>query len=384
MTEIPGRLDRLTAFIDLDAAAHNTRVVAEYAAAPVMAVLKADAYGHGAPRIARAALAAGATELGVTTIDEALALRADGIDAPILSWLSTSGYTDAIAADIRLGVSSPRQLAAVIADARRLGRPAVLHVKVDTGLSRNGVAPAEWSAMVEDLVAAERAGTVELQGVFTHLAHADTPDHPFLDIQRDRLVAAAADLRAAGLTPTQVHAANSAAALTREDLHFDLVRPGIALYGGIPVPGRDFGLRPVMTLAAPVILLKTLKAGEGVSYGHTWHAPRDTVVGLIPAGYADGVFRNLSGRFEVGIGGRRFPSVGRVCMDQFVVDLGPDGGGVSEGDTAVLFGVGGPSAGDWAQLLGTIDYEVLTAVHGRTHRRYLPEAGEDTIEDGAA
>lgn len=376
-TPIPASgLDRLTAQIDLGSVTHNTRVVAAHApTAAVMAVLKADAYGHGALPVARAVLAGGATELGVTTIDEALVLREAGVTVPILSWLSTSGYERAIDADVRLGVSSPRQLAGVVAAARTVGRPAVVHVKVDTGLNRNGVAPGEWVAVRDALIEAERAGHVRLQGVFTHLAHGDEPEHPFLDVQRDALAAAAADARAHGLTPTQVHAANSAAALTRPDLHFDLVRPGIALYGGVPVPGADFGLRPVMTFAAPVILIKRLAAGDGVSYGHSWIAPRDTVVGLIPAGYADGVWRPLSGRIEVVIGGRRFPQVGRVCMDQSVIDLGPDGGGVAEGDTAVLFGdaPAADRAADWAELLGTIDYEVLTGVRGRAVRTYRGE-----------
>ncbi|CAM3616911.1 alanine racemase [Tsukamurella ocularis] len=376
-TSIPASgLERLTAQIDLGAVAHNTRIVAEHApSAATMAVLKADAYGHGALPVAGAVLAGGATEIGVTTVDEAVALREGGVTVPLLSWLSTSGYERAIDADVRLGVSSPRQLAAVVAAARAVGRPAVVHVKVDTGLNRNGVSAAEWVAVRDALVDAERAGHVHLQGVFTHLAHGDEPEHPFLDVQRDALAATVADARAHGLAPTRVHAANSAAALTRPDLHFDLVRPGIALYGGIPVPGRDFGLRQVMTFAAPVILIKRIRAGDGVSYGHSWIAPRDTVVGLIPAGYADGVWRPLSGRIEVAIGGRRFPQVGRVCMDQSVIDLGPDGGGVSEGDTAVLFGdaPGADRASDWAERLGTIDYEVLTGVRGRAVRTYPGE-----------
>ncbi|SDR19299.1 alanine racemase [Tsukamurella pulmonis] len=376
-TSIPASgLEHLTAQIDLGAVAHNTRIVAEHApSAATMAVLKADAYGHGALPVAGAVLAGGATEIGVTTVDEAVALREGGVTVPLLSWLSTSGYERAIDADVRLGVSSPRQLADVVAAARDVGRPAVVHVKVDTGLSRNGVSAAEWVEVRDALVAAERAGHVHLQGVFTHLAHGDEPEHPFLDVQRDALAATVADARAHGLAPTLVHAANSAAALTRPDLHFDLVRPGIALYGGIPVPGRDFGLRQVMTFAAPVILIKRIRAGDGVSYGHSWIAPRDTVVGLIPAGYADGVWRPLSGRFEVAIGGRRFPQVGRVCMDQSVIDLGPDGGGVAEGDTAVLFGdaPAADRASDWAQMLDTIDYEVLTGVRGRSVRTYTGE-----------
>lgn len=376
-TSIPATgLERLTAQIDLGAVAHNTRIVAEHApGVAVMAVLKADAYGHGALPVARAVLAGGGTEIGVTTVDEAVALRAGGVTAPLLSWLSTSGFERAIDADVRIGVSSPRQLAAVVAAAKAVGRPATVHAKIDTGLSRNGVCAAEWAATRDALVEAERAGTVELQGVFTHLAHGDEPEHPFLDVQRDALAATVADARAHGLAPTQVHAANSAAALTRPDLHFDLVRPGIALYGGVPVPGRNFGLRPAMTFAAPVILIKRIRAGDGVSYGHSWIAPRDTVVGLIPAGYADGVWRPLSGRIEVAIGGRRFPQVGRVCMDQCVIDLGPDGGGVTEGDTAVLFGdaPGADVAADWAEKVGTIDYEILTGVRGRAVRTYTGE-----------
>ncbi|MDF0531766.1 alanine racemase [Tsukamurella sp. 8F] len=367
-------VDRLTAHVDLDAVAHNVRILAARAGGtPVMAVVKSDGYGHGAPQIARAALAAGAAEIGVTTVDEALALRAAGITAPILSWLSTSGFGPAIEAGVRLGVSSPRQLATVAADARAVGVTAEIDVKVDTGLSRNGVAPAEWDAMLDALVRSEADGTVHVHGVFTHLAHGDEPGHPFLDVQRDRLTAAVAQARGAGLSPTVVHAANSGATLTRPDLRFDMVRPGIALYGRSPIEGDDFGLRPVMTLAAPVILTKRLTAGDGVSYGHEWIAPRDTVVGLIPAGYADGVVRSLGNRLEVAIDGRRFRGVGRICMDQFVVDLGPDGGGVSEGDTAVLFGgvrEGEPTAKDWADLVGTIDYEILTGVHGRVVRRY--------------
>lgn len=374
-TRIPAQgLDGLTASINLDAIAHNVRALAHHApTADVMAVLKADAYGHGAVPVANAALAAGATQLGVTTIDEAIRLREAGISAPVLSWLSTTGFDRAIDADVRIGVSSPRQLADVVAAARTVGTAAVVHVKVDTGLNRNGVAPREWIAMRAALVDAERSGAIRVEGVFTHLAHGDEPEHPFLDTQRDRLIGLVQDLRSAGLTPSVVHAANSAATLTRPDLHFDLVRPGIAIYGGTPIAGRDFGLLPAMTFAAPVILLKSISRGEGVSYGHTWIAPRDTVIGLIPAGYADGVARPLSGRIEVAIGGRRFPQVGRVCMDQFLVDLGPDGAGVAEGDTAVLFGAadGAVRAGDWADKLGTIDYEIFTCVRGRAVRTYV-------------
>ena len=233
----------------------------------------------------------------------------------------------------------------------------------------------ELPELLTDLTTAHAEESVHLVGLFSHLARADEPTHPVIDVQAGRLRDAAAQLRAAGLDPEIVHLANSAATLTRPDLRFDLVRPGIAVYGLSPVPELgDLGLRPAMTLRTRVALVKDVAAGEGVSYGHTWHAPADTRVALLPVGYADGVPRTLSNRFEVLLGGRRRPVVGRVCMDQCVVDCGPDGGGVAEGDTAVLFGPGDdgePRAQDWADTLDTIHYEIVTGVRGRVVRSYV-------------
>ncbi|QNG19578.1 alanine racemase [Rhodococcus triatomae] len=373
---------QIEAVIDLDAVAHNVRILREHAAgSALMAVVKADGYNHGAVPVARAAIAAGADELGVTTVAEALELRAAGIDVPVLSWLHTvdAHYDPAIEADVELGVSSPRHLEAVVAAARRTGRTATVTVKVDTGLNRNGVARTEWDDFVPVLVRSLAEGAVRLRGVFSHLAHADEPHHEVIDAQRDRLDSAVADLRRQGVRPEVVHLSNSAATLTRPDLRFDMVRPGIALYGLSPAPEiGDFGLRPVMTMRSRVALVKKVPAGEGVSYGHTWTAPRDTVVALLPVGYADGLPRTLSGRFEVQIGDRRRPAVGRVCMDQVVVDLGPDGGGVREGDVAYFFGNGDhgePGAQAWADTLGTIHYEIVCGVKGRTVRTYVGSAG---------
>ncbi|TJZ81655.1 alanine racemase [Rhodococcus oryzae] len=365
------------ALIDLDAIAHNVRLLCEHAGdAEVMAVVKADAYNHGAAEVARTALASGAAELGVTTVEEALELRAAGIDAPILSWLHTpdTDFTAAIAAGIELSVSSPRHLESVVAAARVLGSTATVSLKVDTGLGRNGVSPFELGDTLHDLARAEAEGAVRLRGMFSHLAHADQPHHPVIDTQAARLEHAVAEARRVGLRPELVHLANSAAVLTRPDLRFDMVRPGIAIYGLSPVPELGgFGLRPAMTLRARVALVKKIAAGEGVSYGHTWIAPRDTMVALLPVGYADGIPRALGGRFEVQIGGRRHPQIGRVCMDQVVVDLGPDPAGIAEGDVAVLFGSGDdgePVAQDWADALDTIHYEVVTGVRGRIVRGF--------------
>jgi len=374
---------RAEALVDLAAVAHNVEVLVQHAgSAAVMAVVKADGYGHGAVAVARAALAVGASELGVATLEEALQLRHAGITAPVLSWLHTADedFAPAVAADVGLAVSSPRHLAGVLAGAAAVGRTAVVSVKVDTGLNRNGVSPSELPQLLTALARAQAENALQLRGVFSHLARADEPTHPVVDTQVVRLREVLEQARRAGLVPDVVHLANSAATLTRPDLNFDLVRPGVAVYGLSPVPALgDLGLRPAMTLRARVALLKPVAAGASVSYGHVWTAPHDTTVALLPLGYADGVPRGLSTRFEVWLGGRRRPVVGRVCMDQVVVDCGPGGGGVAEGDTAVLFGPGRdgePLAQEWADTLGTIHYEVVTGVRGRVRRTYVGTAGQ--------
>ncbi|WP_375154474.1 alanine racemase [Nocardia cyriacigeorgica] len=363
--------------VDLDAIAHNVRILREHAGdAAVMTVVKADGYNHGAVEVGRAALAAGAAELGVTTISEAVHLREAGITAPILCWLNNSGadYGAGIAADIEIGISSMSQLRAVEAAARRLGRTATLTLKVDTGLNRNGVSVTEYRDVLTALRPLVDEQVLRFRAIFSHLAHADQPHHPTIDVQRDRFVDAIATAKEYGLVPEVTHLANSAAALTRPDLAFDMVRPGIAMYGLSPVPELgDFGLRPAMTFQAEISLIKHVAAGEGVSYGHEWIAPHDTTVALIPAGYADGVSRRLGGRCEVWVRGARRPSIGRVCMDQMVIDLGDNLDGVAEGDTAILFGTGEsgePHAQDWADLLDTIHYEVVCSPRGRVVRRF--------------
>jgi alanine racemase len=378
---------RIEAAVDLAAGRHNVAVlVAAAPGAAGMAVVKADGYGHGAVPVARAALEAGAGWLGVCTLDEALDLRAAGIEAPVLSWLHLpdDDFAPAVAAGIDLSVASRAHLAAVLEGARRAGRPARLHLKIDTGLGRNGAAPADWPDLLDDAAKAQAGGTAEVVAVWSHLAHADEPAHPMLDLQAARLTTAWQAAVDRGLAPIR-HLANSAATLTRPDLHFDLVRPGIAVYGldplGRPVAEGPSVLRPAMTLSARVALVKPIAAGEGVSYGHAWTAAVATTLALVPIGYADGVPRrlNAAGRMRVLLGGRLRPVVGRVCMDQVVVDCGPDGGGVSVGDRAVLFGPGDdgePTAQDWADELGTIHYEVVTGVHGRRVRRTVVDGAE--------
>ncbi|MGW4490198.1 alanine racemase [Amycolatopsis sp. NPDC004368] len=364
---------RAEVVIDLDAVRHNVALLAGRAAgSAVMAVVKADAYGHGAVPVARAAVEAGATWLGTCSLGEALDLRRAGLSVRLFSWLDVPevDFGPGILADVDLGVSSVDELRRIAAAAGQVGRRARVHLKIDTGLSRNGCQPAGWPALVSEAAA---SSDVDVVAVWSHLACADEPGHPSIDLQAKRFADAYDVARAAGLDPMR-HLANSAAVLTRPDLHFDLVRPGIAMYGLNPVPQHE-DLRPAMTFRAAVALTKRLPAGESVSYGHTWTAVRDTTVALVPAGYADGVPRSLSGRMDVWLGGRRREVVGRVCMDQLVVACGDDAPAV--GDEVVLFGAGGsgePTAREWADKLGTIDYEIVTSMYRpRVRRRYVGE-----------
>jgi len=365
------------AAVDLDAIAHNVRVLRERAgSAQVMAVVKADGYGHGAAQVGRAALAAGAAELGVATVGEALALRRDGITAPVLAWLHPPGtdFGPAVAADVQVGVSSASQLDEVLDAVRRTGITATVTVKVDTGLNRNGVAIADYPDLLTAVRRATAEGAIRVRGLMSHLSHGDEPAHPNNDLQAQRLREMLAAAHRQGVPFEIAHLSNSPATLARPDLAFDMVRPGVAVYGLNPLIGHDdAGLVPAMTLKAPVALVKSVRAGSGVSYGHTWIADRDTTVALVPLGYADGVFRALSGRMDVLVNGRLRRNVGRICMDQFVVDLGPGPVDVAAGDEAILFGPGSAgeaTAQDWADLLGTIHYEVVTSPRGRVVRTY--------------
>ncbi|MEW1888608.1 MULTISPECIES: alanine racemase [unclassified Streptomyces] len=370
---------RARAEIDLAALRANVRVLrARAAGAHLMAVVKADAYGHGAVPCARAAREAGAAWLGTATPQEALALRAAGLDGPMLCWLWTPGgpWREAIEADIDVSVSGMWALREVIEAAAAAGRTARIHLKADTGLGRAGCQPADWPELVAAARTAERAGTVRVTGLWSHFACADEPGHPSITAQLDTFRDMVAYAEKAGVEPEVRHIANSPATLTVPESHFDLVRTGIAMYGISPSPelgtSADFGLRPVMTLAASVALVKQVPAGHGISYGHHYTTPRETTLALVPLGYADGIPRHASGRGPVLVGGVRRTIAGRVAMDQFVVDL--DGDEVAAGSEAVLFGPGDrgePSAEDWAEAAGTIAYEIVTRIGTRVERVHL-------------
>ncbi len=349
-----------------------------------MAVVKADAYGHGAVRCARAALQAGATWLGTATPHEALALRAAGLrDVRILCWLWTPGdpWGAGIEADLDMTVSGLWALSEVTEAARAVGRRARIQLKADTGLGRNGCQPADWAELVGEALKAQQDGLVQVTGVWSHLACADEPGHPSIAAQLEVFRTMLAYAEKEGIEPEVRHLANSPATLTLPETHFDLVRPGIAMYGVSPSPEigtpADFGLRPVMTLAASVALVKHAPAGHGVSYGHHYVTERETTLGLVPVGYADGIPRHASGRGPVLVGDKIRTVAGRVAMDQFVVDLGGDT--PAPGAEALLFGPGDrgePTAEDWARAADTIAYEIVTRIGSRVPRVYLNELDE--------
>jgi alanine racemase len=370
---------RSEARVDLDAIAANVRALdARSGAAQVMAVVKADGYGHGLLPSARAALAGGADWLGVAFLEEALALRTVGVSAPLLAWLFAPGepLDPAVDADVDLGVYAPAELAAAVAAARRTGRTARLHLKADTGLSRGGATPDAWSDLCAAAAKAEADGAVRVVGVWSHFAHADAgPDHPFARRQVQVFTEAVQVAERAGLRPDVRHLANSAATLTAPHAHFDLVRPGVSVYGLCPVPQlgapADFGLRPAMTLASTVALAKRVPAGVGVSYLHRYTTPRPSTLALVPLGYADGVPRAGTNRLPVLHRGVRRTVAGTVCMDQFLLDVDDDD--AEAGDEVLLFGpgdAGEPTAQEWADVLGTIDYEVVTRIGARVPRVY--------------
>jgi alanine racemase len=349
--------------VDLDAIRDNVAALRARTTAELMAAVKADGYGHGMVPSARAALAGGATWLGVASLGEALELRAAGLTAPVLAWLHAPGMPlhDGVAADIDLSGASLSQLDELVAAARRAQRPARVHLKLDTGLGRGGASAAEWPALLEAAAKAQADGDVEVAGVWSHFAVADVPGHESVDRQLAAFAEGLALAERSGISPRYRHIANSAALLTRPDAHYDMVRAGIAIYGLPPVEG-DFGLRPAMTARARVSLTKRVPAGQGVSYGLTYRTERESTLALIPLGYGDGVPRHASNAGPVEIGGRVYRIAGRVCMDQIVVDCGDDP--VAPGDVATLFGPERPTADDWAEACGTINYEIVTRFGG--------------------
>ena len=374
-------MTRAEAVIDLAAVRSNLAVFeAAVGGSQVMAVVKADAYGHGMARIAQEARSIGIPWLGVALLSEARALRQSGDTGRVLAWLWAPGDPDlesCLASDVDISVSSLWSLAEVAEHAQRVGVRARVHLKVDTGLSRNGASVDDWAGLVSAAREAQDAGAIEVIGVWSHLANADLPGDSSVDDQRAQFEAASAVAIDSGLDPEVRHLANTAAALGYPETRYDLVRLGIGMYGVPPsTPGSAaaLGLTSVMTLRSRLALVKMIPAGQSVSYGSSWTAQRATRVGLVPLGYADGVPRSASGRAEVLLAGVRCPVIGRIAMDQFVIAINDRIDDARAGDEVVVFGdeaSGAPTADDWAVASDSIGYEIVTRVSGRVPRRYV-------------
>jgi alanine racemase len=372
-------VDRFAAYVDLDAVRDNVATLRRCAgSAQVMTVVKADGYGHGMLPCARACVEAGAEWLGVAFVEEALALRAAGLQLPLLAWLVAPGDDVVAAADagVDISVSAAWGLEQAAEAAAVTGRPTRVHLKVDSGLGRAGAPVAEWPALTEAAAKQVADGGVEVVGVWSHLAYADAPSHPTIARQVAAFGEALEVAERAGLRPQLRHLANSAATLALPSTHFDLVRPGVAVYGLSPGPGvgtaAGLGLRPAMRLTARLALVKQVPADHGVSYAHRYRTTSPTTLALVPLGYADGIPRHATNVGPVQINGRRFTVSGTVCMDQFVVDVGDLP--VLAGDEVVLFGPGDdgePTAEEWATAVGTINYEIVTRIGARVPRRYI-------------
>ena len=360
--------NRAYAEIDLRALASNVRALKRMIGdAKFMAVVKADAYGHGAVECARAARDAGADWLGVCFIDEALELRRAGIDGPILAWLLSEDddFVAAIESDIDLSVTSVAEFKRVEAAFAAVGKPMRVHIELDTGLARAGAAPYEWEELFT------LASAVRVVSMWSHMANADTPLSPVYDSQRAEFERALELAASVGMAPDLRHMANSAATLARQEFHYDMVRVGMAMYGVSPMAEADFPftLSPVMTLRAAVTKVRTVPAGTGVSYGHRYVTDRETQLALLPLGYADGLPRAGTNKAPVQLNGARYTASGTICMDQFLIDVG--NANVREGDIATIFGAGGPSAREWGDACGTIGYEMTTRLGSRVVKRFI-------------
>ena len=378
-----------TAEVSLPAIRHNVRRIREVTGGNVIAVIKANAYGHGSEIAARAAIEGGAALLGVTDLEEALGLRDLGIDAPILCWLHgvRADFDAAVVGGIEIGVSHLSQLEALAAAASRAGRAATVQFKIDTGLTRNGAGPDEWEELFARGVELERLGLVHVRGIFSHLANAGEDNDR---AQAQRFDAAVRALREAGCDPELVHLAASAATFSSPHLHYNTVRVGVTIYGLSPFADRtsaELGLIPAMTLKSEIVGLRQVPAGTGVSYGYNHVVQADTTLALVPVGYADGMPRALNGAgATVAVAGQHCPIVGRIGMDQCIVDIGNLAKRVGVGEPVVLFGdpsTGVPPVEIWAELMRTINYEIVVSLGSRVVRVAVDDVpgveGEDIL-----
>ena len=357
--------------IDLTALESNVALLKQHTNnSELMAVVKANAYGHGLVECAKAAVRGGADWLAVAAPREAIILREHEVTSPILSWLIDldDDFVKLIEDSIDMGVSSDVQLHKIVEAAKIIGKPARVHVKIDTGLGRNGSTLADLPSLLSLCNEFESLELLEVVGVMSHLAYADEPDNPTIAVQIENFKHAVDLMRAHGIEPEVRHLANSAASLALPDTYLNVVRPGLGIYGIFPnlelQVKNPIPLKPVMKLKAKIALVKEVPAGHGVSYAHQYVTNSSTKLALIPLGYADGIPRSASNIGPVMINNEMFTISGRICMDQFVVDVGD--APVSAGDVAILFGdpeEGEPSVNDWAEAAGTINYEILARMN---------------------
>ena len=369
VTQRPSRI-----VVDLSAVGDNLRAIRARVGVPVMGIVKANAYGHGLVPVARHLEACGVDRRGVAFVEEGIALRRAGIRLPILVLGGIFGpqVADYLRHDLEITVSSLDKLRQVEAVAEALGQRARVHLKIDTGMERIGVHSYSCAGFIE---AAAASRWCDIVGVYSHLACADDPGSPMTDRQIERFAEACAHFTRIGAPMPLRHLANSGGVLHAPGTWLDLVRPGIILYGVLPDPASQatLALRPALSLVSRVVYFKVVRAGGTVSYGATWAAANDTRIATIPVGYGDGYPRALSSRGEVLLRGHRRPIAGRVCMDQFMVDLGPDGTAYNE-DEVVLVGRQDGQAirvEDIARQAGTIPYEILTGLNERIPRAYV-------------
>ncbi len=359
--------------VDLQAIAHNIRQISARTTVPILAVVKADGYGHGLIPVATQAVDAGATWLGTALLEEAIAIRNAGIEVPLIAWLTPphDDFETALKLNIDLSVSSVSLFAEILDQAKRSQIRPRLHFEIDSGMRRGGVLD-EWTAFLD--FAQEHRAEYELIGFWSHFARADEPESQFNILQQRNFDQKLAELEAIGLTPEIVHLSNSAAILSNASAHKSMVRLGIAMYGLSPDvqtmgSGLSFNLQPAMTIKAQIHLVKAAKAGDPIGYGGTEVLKYDTKLGIVVMGYSDGLPRSTSNAAGVSYEGEKAPLVGRISMDQCVVDLGPHSS-AKAGDFVTVMGGDGYTIDEWALAANTINYEIVTRIAARVPRIY--------------
>ena len=374
-------MNRASAEVNLSAIADNLKLIKSKTDAQVLAVVKADAYGHGLIQIGKAAADAGADWLGTALLEEGIALRKSGIKVPIISWLTPLGedFNTAINLDVDLSISSIELLSEVVTAGKSVKKIPRIHIEIDSGMSRGGVGD-DWQVFLDQLIKASRSNEINVVGIWSHFARADEPDERMNKEQLATFEDRIKSLATAGISPDFIHIANSAASLTNKGAHKNIIRWGIGLYGLSPDvsnlgDSKSLNLKPAMKLKAKLHLVKTVKAGISVGYGGTATTKSGTKLGVVTLGYADGIPRNANNLAGIFVAGNRAPLIGRVSMDQFVVDLGINSS-AKTGDEVIVFGDGSGgeyTADEWAKASGTINYEIVTRIGSRVPRIYPRE-----------